>query len=405
MVVVAGEFHDDVVCAQEVLGRDVALGIAVRMALAVTVCVALGITMSMLRAVRKSRRAGRAHGHLVRLGWTALRALVFILAPVGGVMCLEFAVFHHALQDAGVEEFCLLDQALDHFLRGGLRFLLDEGDHGDVAFDLNILAQVEALWWRAESEFLGDWGFAGLVAANLPFVAQVDAGGGVGVCLQAPGHVVEASVEFDCAAAQFPDSLDVLDLLCDFVPRRIELVGGRVSRGLDCLVARDQRVQLDNLAMALQHINRELARDEARDGCYARVGCFFRHHLADCDRVSSMFLVFWVRRKLKEGICQAEVGNYVADGRPPCRGYLGCISHAPSPPRDSARQAAAPRMMSETLGPYFSTRRTSIASLRNVCLCANGSSTRFRSSSRIALSTFLVSISECRKAVGPRPYS
>jgi len=266
----------------------------------------------------------------------------------------EFAVFHHALQDAGVEQFRLLDQALDHFLRGGLRFLLDKGDHGDVTFDLNVFAQVEPFRWRAESEFLGDGRFAGLVAADLPFVAQVDAGGGVGVCLQAPGHVVEASVELDCAAAQFPDSLDVLDLLCDFVPRRIELVGGRVPWGLDCLVARDQRVQLDNLAMALQHVNRELARDEARDGRYACVGCFFRHHLAGCDRVSSVFLVFWVLRRLKEGNCQAAVGNYVADGWPPCRGYLACIGHAPSPPRDSARQAAAPRMMSDlglTLAP------------------------------------------------------
>jgi len=68
VVVVAREFHDDVICAQEVLGRDVALAVTVcvvrvalaiavlvHVALAIAVCVALGIAVSMLRLVGKRR--------------------------------------------------------------------------------------------------------------------------------------------------------------------------------------------------------------------------------------------------------------------------------------------------------------------------------------------------------------
>lgn len=73
------------------------------------------------------------------------------MSSVGWVVGFEFAVLHHALEDAGVEELGFLDEALDHLLRGGLCFFLDEADHRDVALDLNVLAQVETLWRRAES--------------------------------------------------------------------------------------------------------------------------------------------------------------------------------------------------------------------------------------------------------------
>lgn len=91
-------------------------------------------------------------------------------------MGFELAVLHHALDDAGVEELGFLDHALYHLLRGGLHFLLDETYHRHIALDLNVLAQIEAVWWRTESKLPWLHWFARLVPAYLPFVAQVDPG-------------------------------------------------------------------------------------------------------------------------------------------------------------------------------------------------------------------------------------
>lgn len=112
---------------------------------------------------------------------------------------------------------------------------------------------------------------------------------------------MEASVELDCAAAEPANSWYVLNPLRDFVPGRIELVGWRIARRLDGFVACDQRVQLDYFAMALKHVNRELARDEARDRRDARVRRLLFHHIHGCGREYSVFVCFVpsMRQRLK----------------------------------------------------------------------------------------------------------
>lgn len=89
---------------------------------------------------------------------------------------------------------------------------------------------------------------------------------------------MKASIELDCAAAQFADAWNILDPLRDFVPAGIKLVGGGVARRLDSLIARDEGVQLDDFAMALQHVNGELAGNEAGDGGNVGVGSLLAHH-------------------------------------------------------------------------------------------------------------------------------
>ena len=115
--------------------------------------------------------------------------------------CLELAIFHQRLQLAGIEQFGLFDQALDHDLGGSLHLLPDEADHGDIALDLDVLADVQAFWRGGGTKFPGLGRLAGLVAADLPFVAHVDIGRRVRVSLQAEGQVVEDAAELDGAAA------------------------------------------------------------------------------------------------------------------------------------------------------------------------------------------------------------
>ena len=68
---------------------------------------------------------------------------------------------------------------------------------------------------------------ARLVAFDLVFVPQVDAGGRVDVRLEAPGHVVEDALEADLARAHPAHAGEVLDALGDLVPRRRRTRRGR----------------------------------------------------------------------------------------------------------------------------------------------------------------------------------
>lgn len=184
VVVVAWEFHDNVILAKELLRWNVTAAIRLR---------ELGLW--------KVGRMRWRHGHLVWLCGRWLGRSVIGFSPVGWVVCGEFTIFHHALEDTGVEKLGFLDEALHHLFGSSLGFLFDEADHGHVALDLNVLAQIQALGWRTKPQLSRLWWLPWLVSANLPFISQVDTGWRICVCLEAPWHIVEASVELDCAAA------------------------------------------------------------------------------------------------------------------------------------------------------------------------------------------------------------
>ena len=219
------------------------------------------------------------------------------VGAVGRVDRLEPTVFHHGKQDAGVEQLGFADEAVDERLGGGLGLLLHKGDHGDVALDLDVFAQVEALGGRVDAELRDLARLAGLVAGDAPRVAQVDVHGRVDVRLQAPGHVVEAAAEGDAAGAQPAHARHELDALFNLVPGRVVLFRFGVAGRLDRLVARHQRVQRDDLAVAVQNLNGELAGDVGGDGRDVCVRFLFAHHLRKgyCGCVMSERLL--LRRK------------------------------------------------------------------------------------------------------------
>lgn len=100
-----------------------------------------------------------------------------------------------------------------------------------------------------------------MVTLDLPLVAQVDAGGGVDMRLQAPRHVVEDALEVDLARRHLAHAGNVLDPLGDLVPDGEELVCRRVLGRFDRVMFEDERVELDNLTVRVQHVYGELARD------------------------------------------------------------------------------------------------------------------------------------------------
>lgn len=264
----------------------------------------MALLLLVLRRV-VALRAGAAHaghgdgaGHLVARGGNGLGAGAAVGAlgregrgsgaadagarPVGGVDCLELAVLDHGLQHAGVEELGLLDDARDHLLAGGLELGAHEAGHGDVAADLDIFTKIQAVDGDAEAGH-ADLGLvrgldAGLVAVDAVLDADVDVHGGVGVCLQAPGHVVEAAVEGDLAGAHLADAGDELDALGDLVPGGVVLVGGGVAGRLDGLVVEDEGVEGDDLGVGVEDVDGELAGDESRDGGDGRVDLLLAQH-------------------------------------------------------------------------------------------------------------------------------
>ena len=89
---------------------------------------------------------------------------------------------------------------------------------------------------------------------------------------------MEDAAELDGATAHLAEAGNVLDALRDLVPGRVELVGGRVAGRFDGRMVRHERVQLDDLAMVVQEVDGELARDIGWDGRDVHVRIALAHH-------------------------------------------------------------------------------------------------------------------------------
>jgi len=191
------------------------------------------------------------------------------------------------VQHAGVEQLGLLDHAVDHDFGRAAHLRLDKRHHGDVALNLNVFAQVEALGGGADSKLFRFWRLAGLVAADTPIVAHVDIHGSVDVGLDAPRHVVEAALEADLTGTHLAHSRHVLDSLGDLVPGGVELVGGGIARCFDGVMLEHERIQGDDLGMVVQHVNGQLPRDGRRQRRNLGVNLFLSQHggyrKAGCD--------------------------------------------------------------------------------------------------------------------------
>lgn len=161
---------------------------------------------------KRWRLAGR-HWHAVWLARGRVWRSAVHGRAVRWVDRLESSILHHGLERARVEQFGLLDQAVDHDLGCGLHLLLDKANHGDIALDLDVLANVQALWRRRRAQLLWLRWFAWLVSANLPLIPEVYIGRGVGVSLQAKGKVVKNAAKLDGAAAHLANAGNVLDAL------------------------------------------------------------------------------------------------------------------------------------------------------------------------------------------------
>lgn len=74
---------------------------------------------------------------------------------------------------------------------------------------------------------------------------------------------MEAAIKVDDARAQLADAGYELQALGDLVPGRVELVAGGVARRRDGLVTEHERVQCDDLTMAVEDVYGQLAGNEA----------------------------------------------------------------------------------------------------------------------------------------------
>lgn len=231
-----------------------------------------------------------------------------------GVDRLEFAVLHHGFQDASIEQLGLFDDALDHFLVGGLELGLDKADHGDVGLDLDVFAEIQAIAGGSEGleanlAMLRRLD-SGLVAANAVRVAQIDVHGRIDVSLEAPGHVMKAAIELDLARAEPAHAGEDLDALLDLVPGAVKLVGGGIARRRDGLVVENQRVESEDFAVGLEDVNGELSRDEARDGRDEGECLFLAKHIVHLSSENSVYLSESRGHRKKEGEEEETLGHW-----------------------------------------------------------------------------------------------
>lgn len=89
---------------------------------------------------------------------------------------------------------------------------------------------------------------------------------------------METPLELNLARPETPDSGNVLDALRDLVPGAVELIGGCITRRLDRRKVRDERIQLNDLAVRMQDVDSELAWNERRDRRHIRIIDLFAHH-------------------------------------------------------------------------------------------------------------------------------
>lgn len=89
---------------------------------------------------------------------------------------------------------------------------------------------------------------------------------------------MEAALERDFARASPSNTRHILNSFIDLIPGGKKLVGGGSLRGFDSLVSDDKRVELDDFAMTVKHVDGKLTGDMGRNGGDVRVNGFLLHH-------------------------------------------------------------------------------------------------------------------------------
>lgn len=96
---------------------------------------------------------------------------------------------------------------------------------------------------------------------------------------------METAVKGDFPRADLAHARDVLDALGDLIPGAVILVGGGISRGGDSFVAKDERIESDDLAVGVEDVDGELAGNEGGDGRDDGEGLFSAQHFVDVEDV------------------------------------------------------------------------------------------------------------------------
>lgn len=89
---------------------------------------------------------------------------------------------------------------------------------------------------------------------------------------------MEAAVEGELARAHLAHARDILDTLGNLIPGAVVLVGGGIARRGNRLVREYERVEGDDLAVGVEEVDGELARDEAGNRRDDGEGFFLAQH-------------------------------------------------------------------------------------------------------------------------------
>ena len=168
-----------------------------------------------------------------------------------------------------------LDHARDQLLVRLLERALDEAGRHEVGAHVDVFAQVEAFFGRAEPQF--DWfaGLAGEVAADGPFFFDVETQGRVDVGLEAVGEVVEAGVVGDVPLCESPGQ--ILYFVRELIPYAVVLFGAS-EVGRFALEALDyEGIEIDHFEVVMKSLYNRLSSNAGRQRSYVGCNGSFRH--------------------------------------------------------------------------------------------------------------------------------
>lgn len=145
--------------------------------------------------------------------------------------------------------------------------LLHKCRHEPVASHVDVFAEPEAIFRRAETNLYGLLGLMGQCASQRPFSLDVKAHGRIAMRLKAVDEVVEAGLISHLSRDEA--ARKIADFVCEGVPDAVEFFRGCFRRGFYRVALFDQRVEVYHFHMAMEGFNDCFTRDSSREGCYS----------------------------------------------------------------------------------------------------------------------------------------
>lgn len=173
----------------------------------------------------------------------------------------------------GFEQVGFLHQSINKGEMSLFESLLHKCCHEHIASHVDVFAEPEAVFRRAQTNFYGLLGLMGECTSQRPFSLDVKAHGRIAMRLKAVDEVVEAGLISHLSRDEA--AREIADFVCEGVPDAVEFFGSCFRGGFYRMALFDQRVEVYHFHMAMECFDDCFTRDPGRERCYRGEDCSF----------------------------------------------------------------------------------------------------------------------------------